>query len=182
MADAAAGLRALVDGVRLLPHLAAGWHLGAHPHHAARTHAQACRTSADTQCSDHRHQSVKTTERDGPHGYDGGKKVNGRKRHLLVDTIGLLLRVVVHCANVQDRDGARLVLAGLKQRFLRLHHLWADQAYTGPLLDWIKQELGWSVEGVERSPRRGFIVTPDLQFQRVALPAQFELLPRRWVV
>ena len=59
-------------------------------------------------------QSVKTTEQGGPRGYDGGKKVNGRKRHLLVDTLGLLLNVVVHPANVQDRDGARLVLAGLQ--------------------------------------------------------------------
>jgi transposase len=127
-------------------------------------------------------QSVRTTEQGGPHGYDGGKKINGRKRHVLVDTLGLLLQVVVHPANIQDRDGARLVLAGLGQRFPRLAHLWTDQAYTGPLLDWIKQELGWSVEVVERSPRRGFIVTPDLQFQRVVLPARFEPLPRRWVV
>lgn len=58
-------------------------------------------------------QSVKTTEQGGPHGYDGGKKVNGRKRHLLVDTLGLLLKVVVHPANLQDRDGAKLVLADL---------------------------------------------------------------------
>jgi putative transposase len=127
-------------------------------------------------------QSVKTTERGGLHGYDGGKKVNGRKRHLLVDTLGLLLRVVVHPANVQDREGARLVLTGLAQRFPRLRHLWTDQAYTGKLLEWIKQELGWSVEVVERSPRRGFLVTPDHQIQRVALPATFEPLPRRWVV
>ncbi len=127
-------------------------------------------------------QSVKTTEQGGPHGYDGGKKVNGRKRHILVDTLGLLLKVVVHPANLQDRDGARLVLAGLPQRFPRLRHLWADQAYTGPILDWIKEQVGWSVEVVERSLRRGFVVTADGQFQRVALPKTFEPLPRRWVV
>jgi putative transposase len=127
-------------------------------------------------------QSVKTTEQGGPHGYDGGKKINGRKRHILVDTLGLLLNVVVHPANLQDRDGARLVLAGLQQRFPRLRHLWADQAYTGPIVDWITEHLGWTVEIVERSPRRGFVVTADGEFQRVALPAVFEPLPRRWVV
>jgi putative transposase len=127
-------------------------------------------------------QSVKTTEQGGPHGYDGGKQVNGRKRHLLVDTLGLLLQVVVHPANVQDRDGAKLVLAGLAERFPRLRHVWADQGYTGPIGDWITEQLGWTLEVVERSPRRGFVVTPDGQFQRVTLPAVFEPLPRRWVV
>lgn len=127
-------------------------------------------------------QSVKTTEQGGPHGYDGGKKVNGRKRHILVDTLGLLLNVAVHPANVQDRDGAQLVLAGMQRCFPRLQHLWADQAYTGPILDWIREQLGWTVEVVERSPRRGFVVTADGEFQRVRLPAIFEPLPRRWVV
>ena len=92
-------------------------------------------------------QSVKTTELGGSHGYDGGKKVNGRKRHLLVDTMGLLLRVIVHPANLQDRDGARLVLTELGQRFPRLHHLWTDQAYTGKLLEWIEQETGLERRG-----------------------------------
>ena len=127
-------------------------------------------------------QSVKTTEQGGPHGYDGGKKVNGRKRHILVDTLGLLLKVVVHPANLQDREGARLVLRSLPRRYPRLRQLWADQAYTGPILDWIKAQLGWSVEVVERAPRRGFVVTADGEFRRVNLPAVFEPLPRRWVV
>jgi len=124
-------------------------------------------------------QSVKTTERGGPHGYDGGKKVNGRKRHILVDTLGLLLKVVVHPANLQDREGARLVLRGLHPHFPRLRHLWADQAYTGPILDWITEQLGWSVEVVERSPRRGFVVTAGGEFQHVRLPAVFEALPSK---
>lgn len=118
----------------------------------------------------------------GPHGYDGGKKVNGRKRPILVDTLGLLLRVVVHPANLQDREGAPLVLVGQQRRFPRLRQLWADQGSTGPLLDWIHEELGWTVEVVERSPRRGFVATVDRQLQRVRLPAVFEPLPRRWVV
>jgi putative transposase len=127
-------------------------------------------------------QSVKTTEQGGPQGYDGGTKVNGRKRHSLVDPLGLLLKVVVHPAHVHDRAGAKLVLAGLCQQFPHLRHLWADQADTGPILDWIREELGWTVEVVERSPRRGFVGTPDGEFHRVNLPAIFEPLPRRWVV
>jgi len=127
-------------------------------------------------------QSVKTTEQGGPHGYDGGKKINGRKRHILVDTLGLLLKVVVHAATIQDRVGAKLVLEGLRQCFPRLKHLWTDQGYTGPLLDWIAEHLGWSVEVVERSPRRGWIVTPEQGLEYVTLPKHFEQLPRRWVV
>ncbi len=65
-------------------------------------------------------QSVKTTEQGGPRGYDAGKKISGRKRHLLVDTLGLVLLVVVHPANVQDRDGKRLLLAMLVGHFSRL--------------------------------------------------------------
>jgi putative transposase len=128
-------------------------------------------------------QSVKTVE-ESAHisGFDAYKRVKGRKRHLLVDTLGLLLKVVVHSANVQDREGAKLLLTHLQPQFPQLQHLWADQGYTGHLLDWITAQLGWSVEIVERSPRRGFQVTADGQFQRVTLPAVFEPLSRRWVV
>src|SRR5260221_5260008 len=81
-------------------------------------------------------QSVKTTEPGGPHGDDGGKKVKGRQRYMLVDPGGLLLQVVVPPASLQDRAGATVVLAGLQRRFPRLRQLWGDQASTGPILDW----------------------------------------------
>ncbi len=78
-------------------------------------------------------QSVKTTEQGGARGYDGGKKLSGRKRHLLVDTTGLVLKVVVHAANMQDREGAKHLLEPVKGLFPRLQKLWADQGYTGPI-------------------------------------------------
>lgn len=115
-------------------------------------------------------QSVKTTDRGGPErGYDAGKQVNGRKRHLLVDTLGLLLLVVVHSAGTQDRDGARAVLAPLKHRFSKLRKIWADSIYNGGIAEWLRDlrhrnrielEIVKRLEGV-----KGFVV-----------------LARRWVV
>jgi len=112
-------------------------------------------------------QSVKTTEEGGERGYDAGKKVKGRKRHLLVDTLGLVLTVVVHSAGVQDRDGGRQVLAKVQQRFPRLKLIWADGGYAGPKLgDWVKQFCQWVLAIVKRSDDlRGFAV-----------------LPKRWIV
>jgi putative transposase len=78
-------------------------------------------------------QSVKTSEQRSVRGYDAGKKIKGRKRHILVDTMGLLLIVVVHAATIQDRDGAKLVLEQAQQRFARLAHIWADGGYAGKL-------------------------------------------------
>lgn len=82
-------------------------------------------------------QSVKTTEQGGPRGYDAAKKVTGRKRHLLVDTMGLILLVIVHPADIQDRDGARSLLGALAGRFSRLQLIWADAGYAGKLLEWV---------------------------------------------
>src|SRR5215203_1787318 len=100
-------------------------------------------------------QAVTTTERGGPRGYDGGKKMSGRKRHLLLDTSALVLNAVVHPADVADRDGARLVLEpGEEEELPRLKHLWADAGYRGAALrEWITERLGLSLEIVQRRRR-----------------------------
>jgi putative transposase len=112
-------------------------------------------------------QSVKTTAVGGQKGYDAGKKVKGRKRHIVVDTIGNLIEVVVHAAHIQDRDGAKLVLARLPQATLEaLQKIWADGGYRGQLIDWVKEHLGIILDIVNRDPSQ----------------KGFQLLPRRWVV
>ena len=85
-------------------------------------------------------------------GYDGGKKVKGRKRHLLVDTEGLVLRAKVHAANVIDREGIEPLLEGVRKLFPRLPHLWLDAGCKGEDKGrgWVENVLGWSVDLVER--------------------------------
>lgn len=125
-------------------------------------------------------QSIKTTERGGPHGYDGAKKLSERKRHLLVDTLGLMLRVLVHPADVQDRAGAPWLLLPLADAMPRLQLIWADSAYLGPLQTWVWQTLGWRLQLVERPGGRGQWLRADQE----PPPRQpgFQLLPRRWIV
>jgi putative transposase len=111
-------------------------------------------------------QSVKTTSRGGVRGYDSGKQVKGRKRHILVDTLGLLLTVVVLAANVQDRDGAKVAATRAKRKLPRLRLLWADGAYAGKLVDWLYDTFHWLLTIIKRpDTAKGFV-----------------LLPRRWVV
>jgi putative transposase len=105
----------------------------------------------------------------GVRGFDAGKKVMGRKRHLLVDTLGLILAVVVHPANIQDRDGARLVLRKLEGAFGWLRLIWVDGGYAGATLaQWLKALL----------PRRGL---PLEVVKRTELH-RFKVLPQRWIV
>ena len=112
-------------------------------------------------------QSVKTTEVGGIRGYDAGKRVKGRKRHILVDTVGHLLKVVVHAADVQDRDGAELVLMALPlMLLLRLKKIWADAGYRGELGEWCWQHMKAELT----------VVSPPYRSKT------FVLLPRRWVV
>ena len=83
-------------------------------------------------------QCLRTSEAGGVRGSDGGQKIRGRKRHILVDTLGRLLLVIVTAANVQDRNGAQLLLASLAQQFRRLRRIWADGAYAGELEAWTR--------------------------------------------
>ena len=112
-------------------------------------------------------QSVKTTESGGPRGYDAAKKVKGRKRHVVTDTTGLMVGAAIHPADVQDRDGAPLVIEAIHDLFPWLRHLFADSAYSGDkLLKALAKFGSWSIEIVKRT----------------ADAVGFEVLPRRWVV
>ena len=141
-------------------------------------------------------QSVKTTGVGGERGYDGGKKVKGRKRHLLVDTEGLVLKARVHVANVVDQEEIKTLLEHAKGLFPRLSHLWLDAGYRGENKGrgWVEKVLGWTVDLVER-PRKP---APEevlklwaaewakegekVDWQRLMPPKGFYVLPRRWVV
>ena len=83
----------------------------------------------------------------------------GRKRHIVVDTLGLLLTVMVHAADVQDRDGARLVFERLNGRFPRLKLIWADAGYAGQLVGWAREAIGWIIDIVKK-PCAGFAIVP----------------------
>lgn len=103
-----------------------------------------------------RPQSVKTTGVGGEQrGYDGAKKVKGRKRHLLVDTQGLVLEARVHSARVQDRDGITLLLEPARTGLQSLTHLWLDAGYTGQDkgAGWVERALGWTAEIVRHPPK-----------------------------
>lgn len=112
-------------------------------------------------------QSVKTTESGGIRGFDAGKRVKGRERHIVTDTLGLLVGLVVHGAGIQDRDGAPAVLGSIRARWPWLRHVFADGGYAGPKLEGALRRLGdWTIQIVKRSDTA----------------KGFEVLPMRWVV
>jgi transposase len=126
-------------------------------------------------------QAVKTTTSGGPRGYDGGKKIKGRKRQALVDTEGTLLKVKVHPADLHDKVGGMLLLHCLHLLFPTIVLVWADTHYQGLRL-WAKQTLGWTIEVVKHwwinFSRRRLLYGEDMP----QIPKGFHLLPRRWVI
>ncbi len=124
-------------------------------------------------------QSVRTTEMGGPRGYDGGKKIKGRKRHLLVDTQGNLLKSKVHPADTHDRAGAERLLSGLQHLFPAIELMWADAAYRG-LQGWLQKALSWRLSIPQHWWTGG--VWMRVGAQPPIRPSGFQVLARRWVV
>jgi putative transposase len=114
-------------------------------------------------------QSIKSAEGGTERGYDAHKRCPGRKRHILVDTLGLLLAALVTGANVQDRDAAKLLLTSFYRDFFpsfRLKRIWADAGYQGALVVWVQTACDWLLDIVRRNPHT----------------VGFEVLPKRWIV
>ena len=166
LAHDAQRLSSLPDGIPLLPNVEQGRYLDEGSRCVARSTAPAGGTRGQPKCSHHRQPECQDDRKGGPKGYDAGKKVQGRKRHIIVDTLGLILDCAVHPADIQDRDGAKLVLEKIKDRFPRLTRIWADGGYAGKLVDWAKEAGQWILEIVKR---------PDTA-------VGFEVLPHRWIV
>jgi len=139
-------------------------------------------------------QSVKTTGVGGEQrGFDGGKKVRGRKRHILVDTEGLLIEAKVHSAKVPDQDGIRRLLGPARGHLPRLSYLWVDAGYRGRGKEWTEEALNVEVEVVNRSPKptpekvlkiwakEWFKEGREMDLSKLPKRPAFENLPRRWV-
>ena len=140
-------------------------------------------------------QSTKTTGVGGEQrGYDGGKKVRGRKRHLLVDTEGLVMKAKVHSAKVPDQDGLKLLLGSARTAVSGLKHLWLDAGYQGRGKRWAEEVLGLNVEVVRKPPKpvpeevariwaaEWIKEGKKVDWERLMPPRGFMVLPRRWVV
>jgi putative transposase len=130
-------------------------------------------------------QSVQTTGVGGERGYDGAKKLNGRKRHLLVDTQGLVWRAKVQRADLQDCAAVPLVLEAIDAVHPRIEHVWVDQGYSGTGKGWIEDHLPWTVAGVRHPPKPRGVGAPlaaVLDGEAIIPKGLRGVLPRRWVI
>jgi transposase len=132
---------------------------------AARAGSQGGWTKHRTNRSDYRFAVGQDGAKRGRRGYDAGKKIKGRKRHIAVDTQGNLLAAIVHSAGIQDRVGARAVMMRLFRGFDAITTIFVDGGYTGKLIDWARQMFGYKVEVVKRNELH-----------------TFQVLPKRWIV
>jgi transposase len=139
--------------------------VGAHRTGAARTGPQGRRTKRHAHSGDYRFAVGQDGAKRGRRGYDAGKKIKGRKRHIAVDTQGNLLAVIVHSAGIQDRVAARAVLMRSFCRFDSISTVFADGGYTGKLIGWAKDMFDYSVQIVKRNEQH-----------------LFRVLPKRWIV
>ncbi len=137
----------LYDGVELLPNMAQQWHLEAHAYGPARSRARETRARADAQRYHHRQPIGENESKRGRRGYDGGKRVKGRKRHVLVDTMGLIVGVLVHEATIQDHDGGKELLWPLKGCLPRLQLIWAVSRVQEGRLRRVGQRGTWLGSG-----------------------------------
>lgn len=165
VASVTGGFSSLADGVSAASGLAVAWDLGASEQTLTGAGSQNQRTQPHPHGGDPRFAVGQDGVKRGRRGYDAGKKVKGRKRHIAVDTQGNLLTAVVHSAAVQDRVGARAVLMRLFCRFHGIVKVFVDGGYAGSLVDWAKQMFDYAVEVVKRNEMH-----------------RFKILPKRWIV
>jgi putative transposase len=125
-------------------------------------------------------QSVKTLM-GGVRGFDVAKKLAGRKRHILVDTQGFLLAVVVPAASTPDREGGKRVLDAARGAFPRLQRIWADQGYTGVLIQWVAEHLGVTLDVVYPEDRQLKRYAPEF-LPDLGYEPGFRVIPKRWIV
>ena len=139
--------------------------MGADRQDAPRTGSQGRRSKRRAHCGHYRFAVCQDGAKRGRRGYDAGKKIKGRKRHIAVDTEGNLLAVIVHSAGIQDRVAARAVLMRLFCTFDTITKIFVDGGYTGKLIGWAKEMFGYDVEIVKRNELH-----------------TFKVLPKRWIV
>ena len=155
----------MADGASAVPGVARQRSVGAGRHEFARARAQVEGPKCSTHRGHGRFADCEDGAKRGRRGYDAGKKIKGRKRHIAVDTEGNLLAVIVHSAGIQDRVAARAVLMRLFCRLDSITTVFVDGGYTGKLIGWAKEMFGYDVEVVKRNELH-----------------KFQVLPKRWIV